>query len=109
MSEASNRPMSEAEFKTMLEDLAAEELFRLLGTRGHVIDGVQWPDRERRGVKGSKGNGEKTVDLTFREDGHLVAVDVIELHVSRRHARQSVEMSRIVYDLERELRRRVRE
>ena len=53
----------------MLENLAAEELFALLRGRGHVVDEVRWPDRERKGVKGSRPNGAKTVDLTFLQNG----------------------------------------
>ncbi len=93
----------------MLEDLAAEELFAWLRDRGHVIDGTRWPDREREGRKGESEVGAKTVDLTFNEDGRPVAVDIVELHESARHARQHAEMDRIVGQLERELRAPLRE
>jgi hypothetical protein len=109
VTEDEKRSVTEAEFKAMLEDLAADGLFTLLRDRGHVIDEVRWPDRERRGMKGSQLSGAKTVDLTFLQDGHLVGVDVIELHESENHARQHVEMGRAVNDLQLELSPRVRQ
>ncbi len=99
--------MTEAEFKAMVEDLAANGLFALLRGRGHMIEEVQWPDRERRGVKGSQLSRGKTVDLTFLQDGRLVGVDIIELHESESHARQHVEMGRLVNDLQLDLGPRV--
>lgn len=94
----------------MLEDLAAEVLFKWLRQRGHSIDEIQWPDREREGRKGRRQeDGAKTVDLTFAEDGRPVGVDIVELHESAEHARQHAEMGRIVGHLEQELRPRIRE
>lgn len=108
MTEAENRSVTEAEFKAMVEDLAANGLFTLLRGRGHLVEEVRWPDRERRGVKGSQLSG-KTVDLTFHQDGRRVGVDVIELHESESHARQHVEMGRLTNDLQLYLGPRVRE
>lgn len=61
------------------------------------------------GREGLPSRGAKTVDLTFQQDGHVVGVDIIELHESDRHARQHVEMGRIVNDLQLELAPLVRE
>lgn len=99
-------PITEKEFKRLLEDQASQELFELLRARGHVIDEIRWPDREREGHKSEVGA--KTVDLTFREDGSPVGVDIIELHESEQHARQGAEMGRIIYELEQELRPHIR-
>ena len=93
----------------MLENEAAETLFAWLRARGRVIDEICWPDRERHGRKGQAASGTKTVDLTFHEDGRLVAVDILELYVSERDARQSAEMGRIGYELEQALRPQLRE
>ncbi len=101
--------MSLRDFKRRLEDLAAEELFKWLRDRGHTIDEIHWPDREREGRKGQSEDGAKTVDITFTEDGRPVAVDIVELHESADHARQHAEMGRIVGHLEQELRARIRE
>jgi hypothetical protein len=100
---------SESEVKEILEDLAAAALFDLLRDRGHAITEVRWPDRERRGAKGGAVSGAKTPDLTFREDGRLVGVDIMELYESARHARQNSEMGRMVGRLEDELRPMIRE
>jgi hypothetical protein len=100
--------MSQKDFKQMLETEAAEVMFGWLRERGHVTSEIRWPDREREGRKGQKV-GEKTVDLSFREDGHIVGVDILELYESENHARQHAEMGRIAAHLERELGPRLRE
>lgn len=96
------RPMSQKDFKRMLETEAAEATFRWLRHRDHVIDEIHWPDREREGRKGQR-LGAKTVDPTFHEDGQQVGVDILELHESERHARQNAEMGRVAGRLEQEL------
>jgi hypothetical protein len=83
-------------------------MFGWLRDRGHVIEQIRWPDREREGRKGQVTSA-KTVDLTFQEDGREVGVDIIELHESARHARQYAEMGRIVGQMEQELTTRIRE
>jgi hypothetical protein len=103
------RWMSQDEIKRVLEDLAASEMFMWLRRRGHSVDGIEWPDRDRKGRKGYPGEGAKTLDLTFQEDGHLVAVDILELHESAKHARQYAGMDRIVRELEQELGPRILE
>jgi hypothetical protein len=101
------QPMSQKDFKRMLETEAADVMFGWRRDRGHEIDEIRWPDREREGRKGQK-LGEKTVDLIFREDGHEVGVDILELHESENHARQHAEMGRIAAQLEREIGPRLR-
>ncbi len=101
--------MSQKDFKRKLEDLAAVELFKWLRDRGRTIAEIRWPDREREGRKGRSEQGLKTVDLAFTEDGRPIAVDIVELHESPDHARQHVEMDRIVGHLQQELTARIRE
>src|ERR1700674_3213186 len=103
MSADDRRPMSQSEIKRLLEDLAASELFVWLRGRGHTVDEIRWPDRERHGRKGQGQEGAKTIDLTFLEDGRPVGVDIVELHESADHARQHAEMDRIVGKLQKEL------
>lgn len=107
VSDAENRSVTAGEFKALLEDLAAQGLFTLLRGRGHLIEDVRWPDRERQRVKGSQISGAKTPDLTFLQDGQPVGVDIIELHESRGHKRQRVEMDRHANDLQLDLGPRV--
>jgi len=108
VSQEEQRPISQAEFKALLEDGAASDLFAWLRGRGRRIEDIHWPDRGRRGRKG-KGDDGKTVDLTFLEDGRPVGVDIVELHESADHARQNAEMTRIVGEIERDLRPQLRE
>jgi hypothetical protein len=109
VSEDENQSITEAGFKTMVEDLAANALFTLLRGGGHLVEDVRWPDRERRGVKGSQLSGGKTPDLTFLEDGQRVGVDITELHESQAHVRQEAETARLSNDLQLVLRPLVRQ
>jgi hypothetical protein len=108
MQPSDDRPPPLKHFKRNLETEAAESMFAWLRYCGHLIEEIRWPDREREGRKGQI-TGAKTVDLTFREDGREVGVDIIELHESAHHARQYAEMGRIVGQMEQELTTRIRE
>src|SRR5258708_19512277 len=97
-----DRPPPLKHFKRNLETEAAESMFNWLRDRGHVIEEIRWPDREREGRKGQVTRA-KTVDLTFQEDGREVGFDIIELHESARHARQNAEMARIAAKMQQHL------
>jgi hypothetical protein len=107
MDKVAHRPMSTEDFKLFLESHAAAALLAWLRDQGHVIEDVHLPDIERKGRRSQHAG--KTVDLTFKEDGGLVAVEIMELHESERHARQNAEVSNIARQLESWIGPRLRE
>jgi|GEM_PF-6908692 len=107
MDGAAWQPMSTEDFKLFLETHAAAALLAWLREQRHVVEDIHLPDIERRGRRSQEPG--KTVDLTFKEDGRLVAVEIMELHESERHARQNAEMSNIARQLESWIGPRLRE